>query len=68
MTEPVVQLRAGIAGDLAPYARDEVAAVLAHAGRPVLRVHVRVIRHGDPARGHSGRRERPRRRACQVCS
>ncbi len=47
--EIVVEVRGDIASDLAGYARERVAGVLAHTG-PVLRVHVRVLRHGDPAR------------------
>ena len=48
--ETVVELRGGVAGDLADYARRKVAAVLSHTGRPVLYSRVRVTRYGDPAR------------------
>ncbi len=48
--EAVVELCGDIAPDLAEYARHKVAGVLRHTGRAVLHVHVRVERHGDPAR------------------
>jgi ribosome-associated translation inhibitor RaiA len=47
---PVVELRGGVAQDLAEYARSKVGHVLTHTGRPVLHARVRVTRHGDPAR------------------
>lgn len=47
--EIVVEVRGEIASDLADYARERMAEVLVYTG-PVLRVHVRVMRHGDPAR------------------
>jgi hypothetical protein len=48
--DTVVELRGGIADDLVEYTRIKVGAVLTHAGRPVHRSRVRVIRHADPAR------------------
>jgi Sigma 54 modulation/S30EA ribosomal protein C terminus len=48
--ETVVELRGGVAADLADYARTKLAGVLVHTGRPVLRSRIRVIRHADPAR------------------
>jgi ribosome-associated translation inhibitor RaiA len=48
--EIVVELRGGVADDLADYARTKIATVLGHAHRPVLRGHVRIVRHHDPAR------------------
>lgn len=49
----VVELRGGIAPDLADYAREKMAVVLGHTGRAVLRARVRVLRHHDPARERS---------------
>ena len=48
--EAVVELRGEIAPDLADYARQKVAGVLRHTGRPVLHVHIQVERYRDPAR------------------
>lgn len=48
--EIVVEVGDGFGSDLADYARRKVAAALRHTRRPVARVHVRVLRHGDPAR------------------
>ncbi|MFC4950732.1 HPF/RaiA family ribosome-associated protein [Pseudonocardia sp. GCM10023141] len=48
----VVELRGGIADDLADYARPKIATVLAHTGRPALHTRLHVIRHHDPARSH----------------
>lgn len=53
MTEIVVEVRGGIADDLADYARRKVTTALTHIRRPVPRVHVRVVKHGDPARTES---------------
>ncbi|MBW0113857.1 sigma 54 modulation/S30EA ribosomal C-terminal domain-containing protein [Pseudonocardia abyssalis] len=50
MSEIVVEVRGSIADDLAAYARGEVADALTRTRRPVPRVHVRVLKHGDPAR------------------
>lgn len=47
---PVVELRGQIGPDLAPYAQEVVAHVLASLGRPVLGTKLRVVRHADPAR------------------
>lgn len=48
--EIVVEVGDGFGTDLADYARRKVAAALRNTRRPVARVHVRVLRHGDPAR------------------
>lgn len=48
--DPVVELRGRIAPDLADYVRHKIGAVLAHTRRAALHVHVRVVRHADPAR------------------
>ncbi len=48
--DTIVELRGGIADDLVEYTRIKVGAVLTHAGRPVHRSRVRVVRHADPAR------------------
>lgn len=45
-----MELRGGIADDLAGYTRDKLAVLLRHAGQPVLHSRVRVVRHADPAR------------------
>lgn len=49
---PVVELRGDIGPDLADYARQKAAHVLAALGRPVDRVHLHVLHHRDPAREH----------------
>lgn len=51
--EIVVEVRGGIADDLAGYTRQKVLEALTHTGRPVPRVHVRVVKHGDPARSNA---------------
>lgn len=48
--DPVVELRGGIAPDLVAYVRRKVEVVLGHTRRAALHVHVRVVRHADPAR------------------
>jgi ribosome-associated translation inhibitor RaiA len=48
--EIVVEVDDGFGSDLADYARRKVAAALRNTRRPITRVHVRVLRHGDPAR------------------
>ncbi|WP_297649194.1 sigma 54 modulation/S30EA ribosomal C-terminal domain-containing protein [Pseudonocardia sp.] len=48
--EIVVDMQGGIADDLPDYVREKVAAALVRTSRPVLWVHVRVVRHGDPSR------------------
>lgn len=48
--EIVVEVGDGFGSDLADYARRKVGAALRHTHRPVSHVHVRVLRHGDPAR------------------
>ena len=50
MPEIVVELRGEFGSDLADYARDKVIVALTHTGRPLLRAHVRIMRHPDPAR------------------
>lgn len=50
LPDAVVELRGEIGPDLADYARQKVAGVLRHTGRPVLHVHIHVERHRDPAR------------------
>jgi ribosome-associated translation inhibitor RaiA len=49
--EIVAEIRGNIAGDLPDYIRKEVAGALTRTRHPVPRVHVRVVKHGDPARG-----------------
>lgn len=49
---PVVQLGAGIASDLADYARETIGRLLHHRGRAGAQTRVHVVRHGDPARSH----------------
>lgn len=50
LPEIVVEVRGGIADDLAEYIREKVTDALTRTRRPVPRVHVRVVKHGDPAR------------------
>lgn len=50
LPEIVVEVRGGIADDLAGYTRERVSEALIRTSRPVPRVHVRVVKHGDPAR------------------
>jgi hypothetical protein len=48
--ETAVELRGEVADDLVDYARNKIAAVLAHTHHPMLYSRLRVIRHRDPGR------------------
>jgi len=48
--EIVVEVGDGFGSDLPDYARRKVTVALRHTRSPSARVHVRVLRHGDPAR------------------